>query len=134
VRPPARRSDARIERAVRAARQAALPRAVTSARVEARALADGAAMTLANPIGVSRDAPPVGYDEPDVGRFGPGRWCGRIVTRRTLRRAGQPPRRVALAPRMPCAARAVGAGDDDVRRRVSSTAGRLYPPAAAQAS
>jgi len=85
VRTPARRTNATIERAVRRARRDALPKAVEAARAEADGLARAAGMALAGPIGVSRDAAPYGYWEPDTGRFGPGRWCGPIATRRTVR-------------------------------------------------
>jgi hypothetical protein len=77
---PAHRSNRTIERAVRRARSAAMPRALTAARAEARSIAAPAGMRLAGPIGVSRDASPFGYYDEDSGRFGPGRWCGRIVT------------------------------------------------------
>jgi hypothetical protein len=82
VATPAHRSDKTIERAVRAARRAAFPQAVKSARRDASALAAAAGLRLAGPLGAARDASPYGYWDPDSGRFGPGRWCGRIVTRR----------------------------------------------------
>jgi len=82
---PAQRSNRTIERAVQRARRAALPKAVRKARAEAKALASAAGLRLGGPIGIARDAAPVGYWEPDAGRFGPGRWCGRIVTSRMVR-------------------------------------------------
>jgi hypothetical protein len=81
VRAPAKRSDATIERAMRRARVAAFPHAVAAARAEALGMARAAGLRLAGPLGVSRDASPYGYWDADSGRFGPGRWCGRIVTR-----------------------------------------------------
>jgi hypothetical protein len=82
IETPARRSDKTIERAVRAARRAAFPEAVATARAEAEAMARAAGLRLAKPIGVSRDASPIGYWDPDAGRFGTGRWCGPVTHRR----------------------------------------------------
>jgi hypothetical protein len=84
VREPAHRSNRTIERAVQRARRAAFPKAVAKARAEAQALANAAGLRLGGPIGIARDAAPLGYWEPDTGRFGPGRWCGTIRTRRTV--------------------------------------------------
>jgi hypothetical protein len=81
VHAPAKRTDATIERAMREARHAAFPGAVRVARGDAAAMARAAGLRLAGPLGVSRDASPVGFWDADSGRFGPGRWCGRIVTR-----------------------------------------------------
>lgn len=81
---PARRSNRTIERAVREARRAALPRAVKMAHRDAIALAAAARLTLAGPLGASRDTSPYGYYDPDAGRFGTGRWCGPIFTSRTV--------------------------------------------------
>jgi hypothetical protein len=95
VQAPQRRTDATIARAVAAARAAAIPRAVAEARREAARLAQAAGLTLSpTTLGVARDAPPPGYWEPDHGRFGPGRWCGRVGGRR-----GQPARRRCEVPR-----------------------------------
>jgi hypothetical protein len=91
---PARRTNRTIERAVRQARRAAMPKAVNAARKDAQALAAAAGLQLAGPIGAARDAAPLGYWEPDTGRFGPGRWCGRITTRKTVRGSDGDPRRV----------------------------------------
>jgi hypothetical protein len=81
---PAHRSNKTIERAVRAARRAAYPKAVKSARREAGALATAAGLRLEGPLGAARDVSPYGYYDPDAGSFGPGRWCGRIVTSRLV--------------------------------------------------
>jgi hypothetical protein len=93
---PARRSDATIERAVRAARLRALPSAVARARDEAAALATAAGLRAGAVIGIRRDTGPVGFWDQDTGRFGPGRWCGRVYGgRRLVRRADGTTRRVA---------------------------------------
>ena len=84
VREPARRSNRTIERAAQRAKRAAFPKAVLKARAEASALASAAGLRLGGPIGIARDAAPLGYWEPDTGRFGPGRWCGTVRTRRTV--------------------------------------------------
>ncbi len=82
---PAHRSDRTIERAVAAARRAAFPKAVRKARTEAVALAEAAGLKVGGPIGVARDVAPPGWWDDTTGRFGPGRWCGRIVTTRRVR-------------------------------------------------
>jgi hypothetical protein len=87
VREPAHRSNRTIERAVQRAKHAAFPKAVAKARAEAEALAKAAGLELGGPIGIARDAAPLGYWEPDTGRFGPGRWCGMLRTRRTVQAA-----------------------------------------------
>jgi hypothetical protein len=97
VRAPARRSNRTIERAAQRARRAAFPKAVAKARAEAEALARAAGLELGGPIGVARDAAPLGYWEPDTGRFGPGRWCGTIRTRRTVRAADGTEERVTVS-------------------------------------
>jgi hypothetical protein len=79
---PAKRGNRTIERAVRRAGRAALPRAVATARREAEALARAAGLTLGGPIGVARNTQPYSGWYPEEGRFGPGRWCGRVVFRR----------------------------------------------------
>ena len=81
---PQQRSDRTIEHSVRAARRDAYPRAVKAARRDAAALAAAAGLTLAGPLGAARDTSPYGYWDADSGRFGPGRWCGRIVTSRLV--------------------------------------------------
>jgi hypothetical protein len=82
VAEPARRSDRAIERAVRRAGRAALPRAVAAARRDAEALARAAGLELGGPIGVARNIQPYSGWYPEEGRFGLGRWCGRVVFRR----------------------------------------------------
>jgi hypothetical protein len=84
VRKPAHRRNRTIERAAQRAKRAAFPKAVAKARAEARALAKAAGLELGGPLGIARDSAPLGYWEPDTGRFGPGRWCGTIRTRRTV--------------------------------------------------
>ena len=93
---PARRSDATIERAVRAARLRALPAAVARARDEAVALATAAGLRAGAVVGIRRDSSPPGFWDQDAGRFGPGRWCGRVYGgSRRVRRADGTTRRVA---------------------------------------
>ena len=93
---PARRSDATIDRAMRAARIRAVPSATASARAEAVALAAAAGLRAGPVVGIRRDSSPLGYWDQDSGRFGPGRWCGRIYDgRRLVRRADGTTRRVA---------------------------------------
>ena len=93
---PARKSDATIERAVRAARARALPVAVSSARSEAAALAAAAGLRAGDIVGIRRDSPPLGYWDQDAGRFGPGIWCGRVYSgRRLVRRADGTTKRVS---------------------------------------
>jgi Protein of unknown function (DUF541) len=87
VNPPARRADATIERAVQAARRRAIPLAVAGAREEALALAAAAGLRLGEAVSVRRDVAPMGYWDQESGRFGPGRWCGQIWSRRVTRRA-----------------------------------------------
>jgi hypothetical protein len=93
---PAHRSDATIERAMRAARIRAFPAATAAAREEAVALAAAAGLRAGAAIGIRRDSAPLGFWDQDSGRFGPGRWCGRIYDgRRIVRRADGTTRRVA---------------------------------------
>jgi hypothetical protein len=93
---PARRTDATIDRAVRAARARAMPGAIAVARREAAALGDAARLVPGAVVGVRRDTPPAGWWSEEEGRFGPGRWCGRIFAgRRTVRGADGTTRRVA---------------------------------------
>ncbi|HEX8207363.1 MAG TPA: hypothetical protein VF587_14975 [Solirubrobacteraceae bacterium] len=82
VAEPAKRTNASVERAVRAARRDAIPRAVERARDEARTLAEAAGLKVSEPVGVARDVSPVGWFDEDTGRFGVGRWCGPITTYR----------------------------------------------------
>ena len=93
---PARKSDATIERAVRAARARALPAAVAAARTEAAALAAAAGLRTGDIVGIRRDSPPMGYWDQDAGRFGPGIWCGRVYGgRRLVRQADGTTKRVS---------------------------------------
>jgi hypothetical protein len=81
---PKRRTNMTIERAVRAARVRALPAATAAARDEAVALANAAGLQTGAIVGIRRDISPPGYWDQDSGRFGPGRWCGRIYRGRKL--------------------------------------------------
>jgi hypothetical protein len=93
---PRHRTDATIERAVRAARARALPGAVAAARGEAAQLAAAAGLHAGDIVGIRRDSAPLGYWDQDSGRFGPGVWCGRIYTgRRVVRRADGTSKRVS---------------------------------------
>jgi hypothetical protein len=93
---PSHHSDATIERAVRAARLRTLPSAVARARDEAAGLATAAGLRAGAVIGIRRDTGPVGFWDQDTGRFGPGRWCGRVYGgNRRVRRADGTTRRVA---------------------------------------
>jgi hypothetical protein len=81
---------------VRAARLRALPSAVARARAEAVALATAAGLRAGAAIGIRRDSSPPGFWDQDAGRFGPGRWCGRVYSgSRRVRRADGTTRRVA---------------------------------------
>ncbi|HET8953978.1 MAG TPA: hypothetical protein VFN44_25875 [Solirubrobacteraceae bacterium] len=55
--------------------------AVKAARRDAVHLAAGARLRLGGPIGIARDVSPFGYFDYESGRFGPGDWCGRWVSR-----------------------------------------------------
>jgi len=93
---PARKSDATIEAAVRAARRRALPQAVSAARAEAAALAQAAGLRAGAIVGIRRDSSPLGYWDQDAGRFGPGTWCGRVYGgAKRVRRADGTTRRIA---------------------------------------
>ena len=92
---PARKSDATIERAGRAARARALPEAVGAARAEAAQLAAAAGLRAGAVVGIRRDSSPPGYWDQDAGRFGPGVWCGRIHHSRMVRQADGTRKRVS---------------------------------------
>lgn len=92
---PARKSNATIEGAMRAARQRALPEAVAAARAEAGALARAAGLRAGAIVGIRRDSSPLGYWDQETGRFGPGVWCGRIYQGRRLVRRADGTRRVS---------------------------------------
>ena len=101
VRPSNRRNNASIQRAVDAAKEAALPRAFRAARARADELARLSGMTLGDVIAVS-DVPaspygPFGFG-PVEGYFGPGRWCG-TIRRSVVRRVDGRRRRVTRARR-----------------------------------
>jgi hypothetical protein len=96
VKAPARRTDATIDRAVRAALAAGIPGAVAAARREAEALAGAAALRAGRIVGIRRDVSQPPYFDGDEGRFGPGKWCGRIYSgRRTVERPDGTTRRVS---------------------------------------
>ena len=107
VEPEDRRSNASITAAVRAAREAALPRALEDGRLGAIELAQATGMGLGGLTAVA-DTPstpygPFGYES--EGTFGPGRWCGEVrrpryrVVDGRRRRAGSRTRRVCHFPR-----------------------------------
>ncbi|HEV3002542.1 MAG TPA: hypothetical protein VGW75_17520 [Solirubrobacteraceae bacterium] len=85
VAEPPERTDRSVQRAVDDARRRAIPRAVAAARDEAVTLAAAAGLRLGDAAGVARDVSPLGWYDETTGRFGPGRWCGPIVTWRTVR-------------------------------------------------
>jgi hypothetical protein len=96
VHKPRRRTDATVDRAVRAARARAMPGAIAAARREAAGLGAAAGLMPGAVVAVRRDTSPPGWWSQDDGRFGPSKWCGRIYTgRRTVRRADGTTRRVA---------------------------------------
>ena len=124
---PARKSDATIEAAVRAARQRAMPEAVEAARAEAAALARAAGLRAGAIVGIRRDSSPVGFWDQDAGRFGPGRWCGRVYGDPAVRRADSTTRRVARFHHgCPVPTRPRRARQADVRRRAGLS--RPAPP------
>jgi hypothetical protein len=93
---PSRRTNATIDRAVRAARLRAMPAAIAAARREATALGTAARLTPGAVVAVRRDVAPPGWWSADDGRFGPGVWCGRVYAgRRTVQRPDGTTRRVA---------------------------------------
>jgi uncharacterized protein YggE len=83
VKAPRRETDATIGAAVQAASLAALPPAIEAARQRAAVVAQAAGLTLGAIESVSEF--PYGPFGLEVGRFGPGRYCGN-VTRRVTRR------------------------------------------------
>jgi hypothetical protein len=95
VHAPRRETNATVDRAVRAARARAMPTAIVRARQEAVAMGSAARLVLGAIVAVRRDVSPPGWWNEDEGRFGPGKWCGRIyVGRRTVRRSDGTTRRV----------------------------------------
>jgi len=91
---PARRTDATIDRAMRVARIRAMPAALEVARDEANALAKAAGLGTGRIVGIRRDIAPPGCWDQETGRFGPGRWCGRVYTHRRVGRADGTTKRV----------------------------------------
>ena len=93
---PARRTNATIDRAVRVARVRAAPAAIAVAHDDANALAAAVGLRAGRIVGIRRDSAPPGAWDQDAGRFGPGRWCGRIYTgRRAVRRSDGTTKRVS---------------------------------------
>lgn len=81
--PNDRKSNDSIKRAVKVARQQAIPKALADGRERAANLAALAGLPLGALISVGETAPsPFGYFGPygDDGTFGPGRYCGTIRT------------------------------------------------------
>jgi hypothetical protein len=63
---------------------------------EADALAAAAHLRAERIVGIRRDSSPLGSWDQDSGRFGPGKWCGRIYGgRREVRQADGTTRRVS---------------------------------------
>jgi hypothetical protein len=95
VHAPRRRTDATIDRAVRAAQAGALPAAIAAARRTADELARAARLRRGAIVAIRRDVAPPPYLDTELGAFGPGVWCGRIYTGgRTIHRADGTTRRV----------------------------------------
>jgi hypothetical protein len=99
VAEPPKRTNGSVERAVVDARMRSIPKAVDAARTEAAALAKAAGLELGEPAGIARDAPAPGWYDDSTGRFGPGRWCGNIVTWHSKRGADGTPRRFSRSHR-----------------------------------
>jgi hypothetical protein len=76
VAPRDRRSSASIRRALLAARIAAAPAALHEARGDARAIAVAAGLPLGSVFSIAEPRRP--YEDPGIGSFGPGRFCGTI--------------------------------------------------------
>jgi hypothetical protein len=76
VAPRNRRSSASILRATLAARLAALPAALEEARRDVRTIAVAAGLPLGGVFSVAEIRQP--YEDPAIGAFGPGRFCGTI--------------------------------------------------------
>jgi hypothetical protein len=92
---PARRTNATIDRAMRVARIRAMPAAIAIADDEANALAAAAGLRTGRIVAIRRDSPPLGSWDQDSGRFGPGKWCGRIYGgRRSVRQPDGTTKRV----------------------------------------
>lgn len=96
VTAPARRSNATIDRAVRAARARAVPAAVAAAQREAGVLGAATRLRVGRIVAARRDVSPLPYWDGDEGRFGRGVWCGRLYAgRRSVTRPDGTTRRVA---------------------------------------
>ncbi|HMJ34222.1 MAG TPA: hypothetical protein VK501_09910 [Baekduia sp.] len=83
VAPRDRRSSASIRHALRAARLAAMPAALAEARRDARSIAAGAGLPMGALFSIAEVRRP--YEDPALGAFGPGRFCG-TVSRPVFRR------------------------------------------------
>jgi hypothetical protein len=83
VAPRDRRSSASIRGAMLAARLAATPAALKDARRDARSVAVAAGLPLGGLFSVAESRGP--YEDPAIGSFGPGRFCG-TISRPVLRR------------------------------------------------
>lgn len=99
--PSDRRDDGAIRAAVSRARAVAVPRALVNARTQAALIAQGAGLAL-GPIQAVEQSENTYffYAGPFGGRFGPNRYCGRVVNRRVTRRDGM--RRVIRRERREC--------------------------------
>lgn len=86
VRRPGVRTNATIDRAVRAARARAIPLAVAAARRDAAVLGSAGSLRVGAVVAVRRDVSPYGIWDGDDGRFGPGVWCGQTYVTRRVRR------------------------------------------------
>jgi hypothetical protein len=93
---PAPLTNAKIVKAVSAARRAAVPRALEAARNQATRIAIAAGLQPGAVVEVVESGPsPFGYffDPGTFGRFGPGQYCGRVQTvKRAPRVDGRPGR------------------------------------------
>jgi hypothetical protein len=76
VAPRDRRSSASIRHALLAARLAAAPAALREAERDARTLAAAAGLPLGGLFSIAESQSP--YEDPALGSFGPGRFCGTI--------------------------------------------------------
>jgi uncharacterized protein YggE len=76
VAPADRRSSASIRRAMLAARLAAAPAALAEAGRDAESIGAGAGLPLGGIFAIAEIQRP--YDDPAIGSFGPGRFCGTV--------------------------------------------------------
>ncbi|HWK29186.1 MAG TPA: SIMPL domain-containing protein [Solirubrobacter sp.] len=101
--PANRKSESSIRKAVREARDKALPKAIADARVRAAELAAAANVTLGGLLSIA-DAPLAGYPFAYYGQdgtFGPNRYCAQVRRYHTVKRNGVR-RRVAGPKRKVC--------------------------------